>query len=406
MAIELIVAAVKRAIEQGAVPAPAIPGMSDDQNYLRAQLSVGIDPAVLASLVSTLRTDPKMAEIDGLLANTPLGTGVSVSLSDVAQLLLAQALATGDAESTVRRFADYVERNAADAMAVMAVAGIKTKQPIKLGPNVTLVPMRSLAPSSQRVAALGEGSAAFLGPRFPLPSALVADFTFRPAFYKPNNPPEKATYEVESLLEEASHPLSVLGLNSAPQMFWVQPKDLLMASGMGGTWSKYGPEFFGLEAEAPAREMEELAADYFSIEASKRAKVLRIPLDRLSRAGQERDLADRAIDLGIALESLLLHDTDGRTELNFRLRLRGAVMLGRTSHERLEIQGSLRDAYQLRSTAAHRGLLEGSEDERKTISKATDLCKRLIGEVIARQCEVDWRRLDVGDSGRPSDLTT
>jgi hypothetical protein len=98
MNVELILAAVKKAIEQGAVAAPPVQGLSEDENYVRAQVNVGIDPKVLACFVANLRTDPTMAEFDGLFANSPLGTGVRVGLSNVGQLLLAQAIATGDAE--------------------------------------------------------------------------------------------------------------------------------------------------------------------------------------------------------------------------------------------------------------------------------------------------------------------
>jgi hypothetical protein len=262
--------------------------------------------------------------------------------------------------------------------------------------------MESLPSSSQRAAALGKGSLAFLGPRFPMPSALTTDFTFQPVFYKPKNPQprEDSAYEVtlgaQSLLEEACHLLSLLGLNSAPQMFWVQPKDWLMAGGMAAAWSSYGPEFFGVEAEAPAQEIEALAGDYFSIEASKRSKVLRIPLDRLSRAGRERDLADRAIDLGIALESLLLHDTGSTSELRFRLSYRGAWLLGNDAETRLEVQQSLVKLYDLRSQAVHAGFIKEPPEAAATLKRAAEICRALIHRVIVLKCDVEWAKLVLG----------
>jgi hypothetical protein len=65
---------------------------------------------------------------------------------------------------------------------------------------------------------------------------------------------------------------------------------------------------------------------------------------------------DSAIELGIALEALLLNDLDrDRGELTFRLRLRGARFLGATPSETREIFKSLRLAYDLRSRAVHSG---------------------------------------------------
>ena len=82
-----------------------------------------------------------------------------------------------------------------------------------------------------------------------------------------------------------------------------------------------------------------LAASYFAIDKSRRHNVLRIPLDRFDRAGRVRDFADTSIDLGIALEALLLHNLkDDRGELSFRMSLRGAWLAGADENERTEIK--------------------------------------------------------------------
>src|SRR5262249_15576643 len=125
-------------------------------------------------------------------------------------------------------------------------------------------------------------------------------------------------------------------------------------------------------------------------------KMLRIPLDRLGRAGRERDFADRAIDLGIALESLLLHDIDHHGELSFRLSLRGAWLIGSSSAERLEIQRSLKKLYELRSRAVHLGFVKWNASTRATIDEATAICRTLIRRLIDVRCDVDWHNVVVG----------
>ena len=205
------------------------------------------------------------------------------------------------------------------------------------------------------------------------------------------------TAAAQSVPEEALNLLSVLGIFPIFRMFWVQPDDWLMSGGTSSGWQYSSSEdYLRSEIEVPAKEAEVLAAGYFSLHPQKRSKMLRIPLDRLGRAGRERDFADRAIDLGIALESLLLHDIENHGELSFRLSLRGAWLIGTTDTERLEIQRSLKRLYDLRSRAVHSGFIEQSTDTGSTIGRATEICRALIRRLIELKCEIDWQKAVVG----------
>lgn len=50
-----------------------------------------------------------------------------------------------------------------------------------------------------------------------------------------------------------------------------------------------------------------------------------------------KDFADAAIDLGIALESILIK-SDESTEITYRISMRGARLLGKTLDERLDLK--------------------------------------------------------------------
>lgn len=396
----VLVAAINRAISAGAVAAPPMEALGPDTSFVRTQTDVGIDPAVFESYVAELRADPGMAAFDGTFANTPSGAGVSAGLSGIARLLLARAIATNDVPGTVERFVSYVTDNAADAIAVMAISGVTLTRAIRLGPDVSLVPISSLQPSTQREMALGgRGIFGAMGPGSVSQCALITRFRFGPVFYRPpdDTAAQIPTDEAYALLGEAFDLLAVLGVYPTYQMFWAQPEDWLMSTGMSGGW-QFSPlaHHWVREVQVPENEAEALAAAYFSIDPSKRNKVLRIPLDRLGRAGRERDFADRAIDLGIALESLLLHDIDGRSELSFRLSVRGAWLLGTSHTDRLEIQSSLTKLYVLRSQAVHAGLVDRDTKTGNTIARATALCQALIHKTIEFRCDIDWKRLVVG----------
>ncbi len=402
-----LIAALERAISGGAVAAAGQDFLGKDASFVRTQTDVGIDPPVFEAYLADLKAEPKMAEFDGTFANVPHGGGVSVGLPNIARVLLARAIVTKDVVGTVSNFIEAVEANATDATAVMGISGVKANAPIQLGPDIRLIPMTEVPPSMQRGTALGQAPFNAMGPRFAVPYALVTQFRFGPVFYRPNTPqpPEDMAASVptdaaQTLLAEAFDLLGVLGVHPRYQMFWVQSDNWILSAGMNGGWQfSQAGENWGHDIDVPRDEAQALAAAYFALDPLKRSKVLRIPLDRLGRAGREHDFADRAIDLGIALESLLLGDNDSG-ELSFRLSLRGGWLIGNNDTERLEIQKVLKKLYELRSRAVHSGTIERSAKTGTTITRATEICKALIRKAIELKCDIDWPRLVVG--GPPS----
>jgi hypothetical protein len=236
---DVLVRAIDRAIREGATAAPRMEVFGEDVSYFRTQTDVEIDTAVFDRYLSDLKADAEMAAFDGTFANVPSGGGVSVGLPSIARLLLARAIVSSDVRGTVDRFVSFVADNAARAIAVLAISGIKIAERIKLGPDVSLIPMTELPPSPQRGMALGQKPINPFGPRFAISSGLTTRFLFRPVFYRPKDPqpPEEMgahipTARAQSLLQEAFHLLSVLGIYPNIGMFWVQPDDWLMSGGI------------------------------------------------------------------------------------------------------------------------------------------------------------------------------
>gem|GEM_PF-6225012 len=364
-----------------------------------------MEPAAAEAYVAALKQDADFAKFDGMFANVPHGGGVSTNAATIGRLLLSRAIVSGDIEATVNRFIEYVTTNAAPAVAVYGVSGVSVEAPISLGPDVQLVPMTAVAPSMQRSMALGESHLPYGVLRGPVRAALVTNFTYQPVFYRPKTPqpPEDMAAKVPAraahmLLEEAASLLGLAGTPAVYRMFWVQPVDWLMSAGMAGGWqysSSDGPH----SDQAVPQDIGTTAKAYFALQPQIRGKFLRIPLDRLNRAILEGDFADKAIDLGIALEALLLHDSGNPTdrgELKFRLGLRGAWLLGDNAAERKTIQKGLADLYDLRSRAVHSGLIERSAKTGTTVHHASELCAALIERMIELRCRVDWGSLVAG----------
>lgn len=400
-----LTSAVEKAIRSGAVAAPPVEALGSDASWIRTQTDIAIEPAVFDTYLLDLKADPDMAAFDGTFANLASGGGVSVGVPGIARLLLARCISTNDVAGTVERFISYVTDNAANATAVLAVSGAKVDEAIRLGPDVTIIATTALQPSMQRGTALGQDAFAAMGRRIAIPCVLTTPLKFGPVFYIPKTPQPSGEMDAyvsaekaQSVLEEALDLLSVMGIYPHYQMSWLQPDDLLMSSGMSGGWSFSTYQYhLGQHVTVPKDPTEKLGEAYFSIDRQKRSKMLRIPLDRLGRAGRERDISDRAIDLGIALESLLLHDLADRGELSFRLSLRGAWLLGDTAEERVDIQKALRALYDLRSRAVHSGFVDRTPETEKVITRATEICQALIWKIIKLKCQVDWQAIVVGD---------
>lgn len=189
----------------------------------------------------------------------------------------------------------------------------------------------------------------------------------------------------------AVRPIAILGS-------WEQ-LDNEIASAIVGEAYSYGNALFDtvLRTGASYRVEGESIADLFRLfdnfDASQKAPI-RIALDRLNQALREPVLADKAIDLGIALEVMLLHEIgeQDRGELKFRTSIRGSAFLEGSKARRLETFKLFKKLYDLRSKAVHSGALKstGEADTAKTLKKGSELCAHVARKLIERGSFPNW----------------
>ena len=116
-------------------------------------------------------------------------------------------------------------------------------------------------------------------------------------------------------------------------------------------------------------------------------------------------MEDQAIELGIALESLLLTELEPQTPLSFQLRLRGALLHGGTGSERVNTYDLLNDIYDMRSKAAHGGQLKVREKFRSgetiptkdRLRQGMELCACLIRALAENKKRPNWKSLILGN---------
>ena len=133
--------------------------------------------------------------------------------------------------------------------------------------------------------------------------------------------------------------------------------------------------------------------------AGERSDQLRVAASRWQSTKNTRaSLADRFIDLRIALESLYLRDflNEQSQEMRFRLALFGAWHLGTDYEDRRTIRKKLRDAYDTASKAVHSGHVESTQENRDLLSDAQALCRRGALRLLKEGAPQDWGDLILG----------
>ena len=143
----------------------------------------------------------------------------------------------------------------------------------------------------------------------------------------------------------------------------------------------------------------ELIRTLSALKSLKNSDNTRIAVSRWVKSKDSYEqLADRFIDLRIALECLYVQDfldvkqTQG---FRFKLPLFGAWHLGTDFEERKRIRKRLRQVYDTASKAVHTGDLEYFENQ-ELLSTAQDLCRRGILKLLKEGAPRDWGDLILG----------
>jgi hypothetical protein len=117
------------------------------------------------------------------------------------------------------------------------------------------------------------------------------------------------------------------------------------------------------------------------------------PLRRMNSGMSKRAHTDQALDCGIALEMLLGDDVT--TEIQYRLALRAALLLGETMSERQIIRKEVKQFYELRSKIAH-GSRKPIKDGQQMIHKGFSTCARIVREILKRGSYPVWSDVELG----------
>lgn len=171
-----------------------------------------------------------------------------------------------------------------------------------------------------------------------------------------------------------------------------------MFGGSGGGGSVYDVFGYGSSclSEDEKGNINSLLIAYGKLPTNDKVRMGRV-LSRLSQAKRRNQIEDKILDLGIAMEMVLLEDNKNNDQLSLSFRLRGSKLIGREKEERKNIYRQLKDIYNYRSQVAHSGILCGNDPEKKKVVREQFQEYSLLAERIIRQLifngSPDWTGL-------------
>lgn len=357
-------------------------------------------PSIETQLIAALKSEPDLRSFDGAMFCR--GDGAArVELASLASWLLLRASTKGPRQA-VGDLSRYLKLDHNPGYQVLAIGGIEVEQPVRLSTGISLIPFSRLPPS-QVTHSLAP--TAVLGVQYPFPvpgAALVKRKPTKAQVAPASSDSLPFDPTAQLALEEACLWLTIVG-PSCPlpvALWWQLDSWVPFASHVGSSWSSSrGDIAYGrirkLSAE-DVREAQRVHAIATSI-PSQRSERLRIPLQRLNQALRRQNPADRAIDLGIALESILITDSV-RSELAFQFRLQGAWLVGSNPKKRHEVMELLRLIYECRSIAVHTGRLTKKlrgREPKDILDDGSALAVEII-KAVAERGILDWSEVVLG----------
>lgn len=322
----------------------------------------------------------------------------------LAEWLGARATEVGP-DQALEDLARYAKSDSYPARQVMALAGVRVERAYDLTESISLVPFTELEASQQK--RLLKPVRALSDRRSAPTAALVKEFQHPRTHLDPESDlPEKLTklnraHELETVrlclsLAGPSGPVRVAKWEEAAE--WVPV--------LGGRYSHFSIQR-PLQPEVSTRkqltedQIQRAACfiDSFSQTAGSMHDRIQIALERFSSAIQRPSLVDQAIDLGIAIEALLLPDMPDSGEFSFRIRMRAARLLGSNASDRLKIYKLFNHLYTLRSKAVHRGRLSSREKYGRGPKEALQegfTWMAVAIEKVVEESITDWHEVELG----------
>lgn len=371
----------------------------------------------LDEIKNFLSTEADLAAYDNALLNIKPAGSKQVHHWALAQNLLFISL-TENPRHAVQSLDKFLKLDHVPVEGVYALSGVKLPREVELTSDLKLVPFNYIPESSHKSNFIGPVSQIIrymcgLPPYLQPTAAFVKNYRANPKVLDaPKGTRSLSTDYKDPEISDACLWLSLIG-DTRPMVVvsWFNVADWVPFSrhSIGGGITYHHPDISSKTlihhvaefTETDIAKVQELHRKFEALKDTDKSK-LRVPLARLNQALRRPQQVDQAIDLGTALEALLISEGT-REQLSLTFRLRGAWLLGDTPYRRVKLYDEFESIYTLRSKAVHSGVLKPIEKQKKKdivvgelLDRGFDYCRRAIYKIICEGKFPKWESLVLG----------
>lgn len=355
------------------------------------------DPVLEKQLADALATEAKLAEF---VHSDFLNIGAGwMGPPQFLPWLLFRTHQVG-AKQAVADVARYIALDSNPALEIATISGVTVERPLRLASGFILMPFDRI-PDSTTKRMIHAGGIAPARPSFDC--AMLRRVEVRPRLSRRGD--RVPSVETDPLGRDVTKTclcLTASTLSPARMVHrWFQLASWAPFADHHGSSVTFGSQDAVFrQAGSVEEENRGVAGERFRLLWSLpvgRFEQLRIPLERLNRALRAETWEDWAIDLGVALESLLLEPQE-KGELSFRLSLRGARIAEQEPAKREVVFDLLKALYGCRSDAVHTGKLPKKKSGRPVPDILQDSSILAAGLILrfARDGFPNWTEVHLG----------
>lgn len=326
-----------------------------------------------------------------------LGNIEVINFRFLALWLISRAQLVG-AKQAVNDLIRYLEAETIEITEILAVDGFSVEKKIELG-EYELIAWEDVAMTDTKWQVMARS---LFGRNVPT-SVIVRQHKVQRRHDRPwDSSAPNVRPSIEPALDILRCVTALAGAGFRLLHYWFEPEEWApwaVSSSNFGVDSTASPWRIDL-TEALAPHINKSVASFRNLDENTQLR-LRVPLDRLNRsylAGMRS--VDKAIELGIALESLYA-PTKLSEGIAYAVRTRAARFLGGTFEERRSTVKLLTDVYDLRSRAVHTGRFDAESkkwlDEtrvRAVLESGQSLVGRSLVKAI-QEGEPNWEEFDI-----------
>jgi hypothetical protein len=363
------------------------------------------------ALVERLKANPLVQAINGKMVRAG-GGAATLDIERLAAWWLWRANDVG-AECAEKDLNHFLTSDRVDVLGVLWIHGVDTAGTIKLTDDLRIVPLSEMPPSGDKEEFLRARWRIQNAPMV-IPSAAIVK-RYKSRKIKADDREDwfgdseagRELQDVALLLNCLNGVNSVAGYSTAYSPSEV-PLGHFGGRGGGSTISDVLPRASSNFKAHPERVFAELFEKFRALPTPSRLR-LEYALRRFAQAKGRKNDNDKALDLGIALEMLLLSDEHRGQELpgqlSLHFRLRGSWLIGESAAERQECYKQLGKIYSLRSQVAHNGtsneLEKMTPEARKQLAeKHMALAERIFQTLIRKGLPSNWSPVILGQDAR------